>query len=292
MSEIKRFFVSRFPGGTLVEVDLSQIEIVVLAWLTNSKQMKEDVRNGVDFHIKRLSVALGREYTDLLDLYKSGDKDIAKERKKVKSVSFQRSYGAQARSIARDTGLPLSEVESFISAEDRLYPEINQTHAKWIAEVKSSRVPSDRLTEGGFPSGVGTLRSPYGRIYTFSEYDTSDYMREKGVYTAFTPTQIKNYPVQGMAQDIIKCIMGELAIRLINENRTDKIKPIVQVHDDIKFDISPDGIDDSISFIDRIFARGSELVSKNLGINFDLPIRYEITVGPNLAERTKYEGHH
>lgn len=92
MSNIKRVFCSRWYGGSILEADLSQIEVVVQAFLTQDPNMVQDVIKGVDFHVKRLAYVLGEEYDSVWSkCHVLKDPAYVKKRKDIKSFSFQRA---------------------------------------------------------------------------------------------------------------------------------------------------------------------------------------------------------
>ena len=66
MSNIKKCFTSRFEDeGVIMEGDWSQLEVVAQAFLSGDEQMKQDIRDGIDFHCKRLAYKLGMDYETL-----------------------------------------------------------------------------------------------------------------------------------------------------------------------------------------------------------------------------------
>lgn len=95
-SDVKKLFVSRFgDDGYMMEADYSQLEVIIQAWFTGDKQMKQDVRDGVDFHCKRLSAKLGEDYNDVVRKAKNEEDPDYDEysllRTLVKGFTFQRA---------------------------------------------------------------------------------------------------------------------------------------------------------------------------------------------------------
>ncbi len=289
---IKRCFVSRFKDGYIVEGDLAQIEVIVQAFLSGDKKMKQDVWDGVDFHVKRLAWKFNKPYNEIWNLcHVQEDPNWIKERKRAKQFSFQRSYGAGAKAIANSTGMDEQEVKAFIEAEDKMYPGVVQMQDAWVEEVQRNRKPSRKRTLSGKPAGVSHLTSITGKRYVFYEEDTPDFIAKKtGNDTGFKPTQIKNYPVQGFAGEIIKIILVQLYRELKKDPELkNKALLINTVHDSIVLDVHPEAIHKTCKLVQDIIEDGPELIHSWFGFKFDLPIKGEITYGRNWEEQTEYK---
>lgn len=99
-SKVKELFVSRYPGGTIIQSDFSALEVYVQAWLTGCQGLIADLRAGVDMHCKRLSEKTGRPYEEVYRLCKGytdeagvehpADKQWDSMRTDAKVFSFQR----------------------------------------------------------------------------------------------------------------------------------------------------------------------------------------------------------
>lgn len=281
MSDIRRYFPSRWGSqGCLLELDLAQIEIVVQAFLSGDVQMRQDVIDGVDLHCKRLAFKLGEDYDMVLQRCKT-DPVYTKQRKDIKTFSFQRAYGAGARKIAETIGIPIASVKEFIAAEEALYPGVARMQDRWIAEVENNRKPTTRRSSLGVPVGMGWMRSITGKRYVFIEEDAPKFMQ---VHTGFRPTQIKNYEVQGFAGEIIKLLIGRLYRQLAKSNIADRVLTINTVHDSICFDCDLLYLDRALSLIIGVAGAIPELIETTYGFTFDLPIRYEIKAGRNWLD--------
>ncbi|MGH9992863.1 MAG: DNA polymerase [Nitrososphaera sp.] len=288
MSDIKRFFRSRWgDGGRLIEADLSQIEVVVQAVLSGDGQMKQDVRDGVDFHCKRLAFKLGEDYDSVAERCKY-DPVYIKMRKDIKVFSFQRAYGAGVTKISDTLGIPQAEVREFIRVEEELYPGVVTMQKAWIAEVERSRKPTTQRSALGVPVGRGWLRSCLGKRYVFTEEDAPDFLRNRGVHTSFRPTQIKNYEVQGFAGEVLKLILGSLCRKLKSDSLiSDGVLLINTIHDSIVLDARSGLVGVAIEVLRETFGSAPSLIESVYGLNFDLPIRGGISVGINWLEMEK-----
>ena len=278
-SPIRGCFKSRFAGGHLMEVDLSQIEVVVQAFLSGDDNMKQDIRDGVDFHCKRAAFAKGESYEDVLQWAKvDEDPKWVKIRKQSKIVSFQKAYGAGPKKISDTVGISMREVKQFMEAEDRAYPNVPKTQEEWIKQVETSA----HLFNGRVS---GVLKSPIGVQYRFNQ-------EEFNGHKTFKPTCIKNYPIQGFSADILKFILAGLrwVIREFNRQEQPAGEPPVlivnTVHDSVIFDV-PAWVDlpQLGRRLKHYFVTEPISVLKNdYGLDFDAPISADVDVGTNWLD--------
>lgn len=298
MSTIKKCFVSRFgEDGVILEADYSQIEVVGQAFLSGDPQMQQDVKDGIDFHCKRLSFKLKEDYEEVLKKCKDDTNDYYKEyskkRKHIKIFSFQKAYGAGAPTIAYTLGIPVKEVKEFFAIEEALYPTITIQNDKWIEEVEQTKKPSTMRTKKGFQACRGFINSVTGKRYIFTEEDVPGYMQKSwkdGKLTiktiSFKPTKIKNYPVQGFAGELLYMAIGKLARAFLRDKELRaKCILINTVHDSILFDIHKDVLMKALKLIKKIMLDVPTYMNEWFeGLNFDLPLDVEIKFGPNWLE--------
>lgn len=233
-SKVKTIFVSRFghwvtddfgtlqwvPTGKIIQSDFSALEVYVQAILTKCEQLIADLRAGLDMHCKRLAVKEGISYDECYALCKGDKYDKAWDYKRTgaKVFSFQRAYGAGAAKIAASTGMPIEDVQSLIEAEELEYPEISDYFNKRTEEIKKHRKSSGSAVPHPTVPGVfchlgkSHVRTPDGKVYTYIESPSPEYLVKKGVYSSFSPTEIKNYEVQGEGGEWAKAAMW-LAVR-------------------------------------------------------------------------------
>ena len=271
-NEVRSYFKSRYKGGQLLEVDLSQIEVIIQAFKSQDPSMMSDVINGIDFHCKRGALTQHMDYDEFFKLAKVDEvPKYVKIRKGAKQFSFQRAYGAGAPTIADKTGLTLAEVKAFISAEEAEYPEVCAMQEEWVAVVKRSVKPRDGVV-------CGEWRDATGALYRFlrEEY--------KGNWE-IKPTTVKNYPIQGQAGEVLKLILGELRKFLYHYNeRRPKGSPPVHmvntVHDSVIFDVPCwVHIPELAGLIIAVFEKADQYMSDRFKIDFNLPIRADAEAG-------------
>ena len=290
MSRIKECFTSRFTGGVIMEADYSQLEVIGLAFLSQDKLLCEDIRDGIDLHCMSAAGLYGLRYTEVLAGYLAEDPDMTKKRKNAKGFSFQLQYGSGAAAMADQLGLPLKMAQKFIKVYYERYKGVKEYQEYVKAEVLASRKPSSLRTTKGIPAGMGQFTSITGRRYVFQEFDAPDFLVEKGTKTSFSPTQMKNYPVQGFATgDVVPLMMGEVYERLkLSALLGTKALLINTVHDSIMLDVHPDVVFSTAVTVKEVLEDAPHYINKTWGLEFDLPLRVDITTGPTWAEQTQF----
>lgn len=298
-SQVKRVFVSRFgPDGKIIQSDFSSLEIYVQAILTKCKQLIEDLKAGIDLHCKRLSVKEGRPYEEVLLLCK-GDKakGIAKndewdyKRAGAKVFSFQRAYGAGAQKISDSTGIPLDDVKALIEAESKIFPEIDAYFDARALEIKANRKPSGIVIPHPFVNGVmcnlgrSTVRTPDGKLYSYMESPSPEYLVKRGTFASFSPTEIKNYEVQGEGGEWAKAAMW-LAVRYFYKHRNwgGFALLVNQVHDAIYADARADVAQVSAVALHACMEGASDFMEWYFGWKLPLPVPSDTTWGASMMD--------
>ena len=278
-SPIRTHFASRYKDGSLMEVDLSQIEVVVQAFLSQDTNMIQDIKDGIDFHTKRAAFAHKEDYDKLMailddDNHPDQEKWI-KIRKGAKVVSFQKAYGAGVKKISETTGLTRKEVMTFMEAEDTNYPNVPLTQEAWIKEVERTTTVRDGKV-------CGILINPIGVEYRFFQENFNG-------HATYKPTCIKNYGIQGFSADILKIILAGLrkVINLYNVTHQptgrSPLLLINTVHDSVILDV-PKWVDvqDLGRLLRYYFTTEPIAVLKNTwGVDFNVPIKADVDVGVN-----------
>lgn len=299
-SRVKEVFVSRFPGGSIVQSDFSALEVYVQAWLTGAAALLADLRAGKDMHCARLAVKERMPYEEVYALCK-GDK-YSKEwdykRTAAKMVSFQLAYGAGAAKIAASTGLPVAEVEAFIRAEDEANPEVGTYFDGVTEEIKRTRKPAGKVIPHPLaPSimvslGRGTSRTPDGKVYAYPESPSPEYLLKKRVFSTFSPTQVKNYSVQGTGAEVMKAAMW-LAVRAFyaTRNLAGKAHLILTVHDAQYVDAAPEATDRAFAVLHASMTQATALMRRLFQWNIPIDVPSDTVRGDSMAEEKKYTPH-
>jgi DNA polymerase I-like protein with 3'-5' exonuclease and polymerase domains len=293
-SRVKEIFVSRFPGGKIIQSDFSSLEVYVQAILTKCEQLIADLQAGLDMHCVRLAAKEKMAYEEVYHLCKViVDKDWDYKRTAAKGFSFQRAYGAGNKTISEATGIPLEEVEALAEAEDKRYPEIPKYFETRTEQIKASRVAAGIWTKhplngADVQLGVGHSRTPDGKLYTYKESLAPDFLAKKGTLRNFMPTEIKNYEVQGTGGEVAKAGMY-LTVRAFYAFECFDFKALLinQVHDAEYADAHPDVAVKAAALLHACMTEASNYFSWFLQWKIPLPVPTDTTWGPSMAVEDK-----
>ncbi len=268
------------------------------------RQLLEDLRKGLDMHVLRCEQAWGksedRTYEDIL-LAAKDDKHPEhrkwkKARNNAKVFSFQRAYGAGVRKIAATTGMLESEVEALVLVEAERYPEIDAYVEMVTEEIKKNRRPTQRFVDHpDIPGLVCQLArshyiTPDGKMYSFSESPSPKFLAEKpvskgGTSQSFSPTETKNYPVQGTGGEWAKAAMYLSLRAYYRRNNFDGMALLVnQVHDAVYADAHNSVATEAAAMLHACMYEASTYM--DFWFNWDLPIGVpsETKMGDNMME--------
>lgn len=289
-SEVKKMFISRFEGGKMLEVDYSQLEVVVQGVLSQDKNLCSDLRNKIDFHCKRVAAKYGVTYEEAL--YRCKDptyedhKTWKNYRTKCKEFSFQRAYGAGAAAIAGSTGMSIDDVKDLIEAEDEMYPGVAEFNDIVDKQVKRGAKSFKDFSRGGRTFRRGYWQAPTGTMYTFRSYDAPSYLQERGVKDSFMPTEMKNYPIQGTGGEIVQIILGKLFRRFVETDNYGGLALMCNtVHDCVWFDYVPDVQDELCQDVKEIMESVPEVLEELYGMDVPVPFPVELEIGDNLYDK-------
>ncbi|MBT9134823.1 MAG: DNA polymerase I [Firmicutes bacterium] len=309
-SDVKTIFVSRFEGGKIIQSDFSSLEIYVQANLTLCKQLIADLAAGLDLHVVRLAQKEHMDYDEVKKLAKgwkettaSGElihhapvKEWDYKRTGAKVFSFQRAYGAGVKKIAESTGMAEEEVQALADAEDARYPEIPQYYADITAQIKQNRRPLRTLPHPEHPGvichiGESHYRTPDGKLYSYTEQPSPEYLVKKGVTASFSPTEIRNYVVQGMGGEWMKAAMW-LVVRLLyaNKNLDGRALIVNTVHDAAYLDAAGDVALEAAAMLHAAMTEASTLMEFWFKWQIAVPVPSDTTWGNSMMEEEAVPG--
>lgn len=197
--EFRKFFIAK-EGYLLVDADYSQIELRILAHLSNDQNMIYAFKNDVDIH----KVTASQVFNVPIDMV------TPLMRSRAKAVNFGIIYGISAFSLAKDIGVSRKEADSYIKNYFKHYSNIE----KYMQETIN------------FTKETGFAETMFGRRRYLPELKSSNFnLRSFGERVA------RNMPIQGSAADIIKIAMINVDKKIREEKLDAKI--ILQVHDEI-----------------------------------------------------------
>lgn len=290
-SEVKKMFISRFENGVMLEADYSQLEIIGQAVLTKDNNMIADILNQVDFHCKRVAKKFGITYEEAVDWCKNPNNPNYKTgkdaRTKAKTFSFQRAFGAGAAKIAESTGMTEEDVKELIAAEEVMYPNVSKFHASVTQAVENSARPFRDAIRGNKMYRRGWYQLPTGTIFTFRSYDSFAFQQKKGIMDTFSPTEIKNYPTQGICGEIVQIILGKLFRHFVaTKNYNGKAVLCNQVHDSVWIDVHSDIVQEVGRDVKRIMESVPQVLKELYGMDIPVPFPVEVETGKNLYSKS------
>ena len=197
--EMRKFFVAG-QGNMLVDADYSQIELRVLADLSNDENMINAFNNGEDIHTITASQVFGLPVEMVTKQLRS----------RAKAVNFGIVYGIGAFSLAKDIGVTRKEAQEYIDNYLATYSGV----AKYMDHM------IDLAKDRGYSETL------FNRRRYLPELSSSNHMLK-----SFGERVARNMPIQGTAADIIKIAMVKVDERLSKENMKSKL--ILQVHDEL-----------------------------------------------------------
>ena len=198
-AQIRNMFVAS-PGMVLVDADYSQIELRLLAHISDDKVMQNAFLSGEDFHTVTASNVFGVPVDDVTPVLRS----------RAKAVNFGIVYGISAFSLAQDIGVYQNEAKAYMDAYLEKYSGVREYMKNVVEQAKKD----------------GYVDTLYNRRRMLPELKSSNYnMRSFGERVAL------NMPVQGTAADIIKLAMVNVYEKLREQEL--KAKLILQVHDEL-----------------------------------------------------------
>jgi DNA polymerase I-like protein with 3'-5' exonuclease and polymerase domains len=314
---LHRLFVAP-PGWKCIQIDFSQLEVWVMAWLSGDPLLQKHLLEGIDMHCVRLGYYNeDKTYDEIYKLCKVlQDPHWNGERSKAKTVSYQMAYGAMPPKVAESTGLPLETVELIFAKEAETYPNTVKLGDNVMKSIQRTatfslgkNIPGSqkkgasghkfykniellpifdkdgniRYTKDEFRK-VGYWTSPTGKKYHFLQ---NGRMFKGSVSKGFSFTQPKNYPMQGTAADIQGATTAELLRLLIKH--PDKIKMINEVHDSKWFYVKEEFVSQIIPMIRDKIENISAIFSRRFGR--DVPFRFpvDVEIGDNFADMERYD---
>ena len=222
----KAFVAKSTPDWLLLGADYSQIELRILAHLSQDPGLLEAFSRSEDIHAATASSVYGVPLTDV----------TADMRRIAKIMNFGVIYGLSAFGISQQTGLTAEEGKTFIETYFSKYPGIRQ----YIDSVKA------QVGQSGY---VETLN---GRRRYIPEIKSSNFhVRSAGERMAI------NMPIQGTAADIIKIAMVRIQERL--DDLRLRSMMIIQVHDELIFDVPREELEQMKAIVPELMPSAMQL---------------------------------
>jgi len=240
--KIRGAFIPSFKDGLIMSADYSQVELRILAHLSEDQTLINAFTNDMDIHKYTASLIFDCTEQDIDDTM----------RNQAKTVNFGIIYGMSPYGLSKELGITPDIAKGFIDAYFLRYPKVAEYIQKQI----------------GYAKEKGYVLTMFNRRRYIPEINSSNQnVRQFAERTAM------NTPIQGSAADMIKLAMIDIYRDI--KNRALKSKMILQVHDELVFDIPKD----ELNVLSEIVKKGMEEV-----IKLKVPVKVNISSGKNWME--------
>ena len=201
--KIRKTFIAQ-GEKRIFAADYSQIELRIMAHLSEDKNLLKAFKNKIDIHSFTASEIFAIDIENV-----SSD-----DRRAAKAINFGLIYGMSSFGLSKQLGIPISAAKDYMDVYFERYPRIKS----YMNQIKD------------FAKNNGYVETIYGRKLYLPEISSKNVQRRK-----YAERTAINAPVQGSAADIIKIAMIQIDQWLSN-NKSD-VKMIMQVHDELVFEI-------------------------------------------------------
>lgn len=203
--EIRRAFVPE-EGEVFFSADYSQIELRIMAHLSEDEHMVADFNSGLDIHAATAARIFHKTVEEV-------DRD---ERRKAKTANFGIIYGISAFGLSERMGVSRGEAKELIENYFATYPKVREYMNESIERAKQT----------------GYITTQFGRRRYLADINAGN-----ATVRGYAERNAVNAPIQGTAADIIKLAMVAIDRRLREEKLQTRM--ILQVHDELNFSVPP-----------------------------------------------------
>ncbi|MFH1745177.1 MAG: DNA polymerase I [bacterium] len=245
--EIRKAFVAPL-GRKFISADYSQIELRLAAHLSGDERMIKAFHDGVDIHSSTAAEIRGIKL-----------EDVTKEmRREAKATNFGILYGQGPYGLSRSADIPFARAREFIDQYFSIFKGVRKYLDKTMEKARAK----------------GYVETLFSRRRYLPDLNSSMPMARKAA-----ERMAVNAPIQGTAADIMKIAMINID-KIIEEKFDEKVKMLLQVHDELIFEVE-DGMVEEAS---KIIKREMENV-----IKLSVPIEVDVKIGNNWGEMKKYD---
>lgn len=217
--QIRECFVPLEEGDVFLSADYSQIELRLLAHLSDDEHLIDAFLSGEDFHAKTASRVFDVPLEEVTPLLRS----------RAKAVNFGIVYGQQAYGLSQSLDIPFGDAKDMIDRYFAAYSGVRKYLDQIVDKAKST----------------GYAETMFGRRRYIPELHARN-AQQRG----FGERTAMNHPMQGSAADIIKIAMRQVQEELIAQGA--KTKLILQVHDELDFSVPQDELEEVTVLVKRI----------------------------------------
>ena len=239
---VRKAFIAR-DGYKIVAADYSQIELRIMAHLSGDQGLLDAFAHGKDIHRATASEVFNVAEDDVTD----------NQRRSAKAINFGLIYGMSAFGLAKQLHVSRQEAQEYMDLYFKRYPGVLDY--------------MDRTRD--FAKQHGYVETVFGRRLYLPEIKSSNGARRKGAERAAI-----NAPMQGTAADVIKMAMIQVD-DWIRSTGSDDVVMIMQVHDELVFEIKQDTLDTNVATIVELMEQAATL---------SVPLKVEAGNGENWEE--------
>ncbi len=239
---IREAFIAE-PGNVMVSLDYSQIELRILAHIADISALKQAFSDGLDIHAMTASEMFDVPLNEMTP-------DI---RRQAKAINFGVIYGISGFGLARNLRIPRAEAQGFIDRYFERFPGIRRYMDDTIAFAKEH----------------GYVQTLFGRKIHTPEINA------KGPHAGFARRAAINAPIQGTAADVIRRAM----VRMPGAINGLPAKMLLQVHDELLFEVDESAVDQTVSVARSIMEGASDPA-----VELDVKLVVDAGQGANWAE--------
>ncbi len=223
---IREAFVA--PQGTkIVAIDYSQIELRIMAHLSDDKGLLTAFANNLDIHKKTASEVFSTPFEEV----------TTEQRRAAKAVNFGLIYGMSAFGLARQLDIKRGEAQSYIDKYFERFPGV-------LTYMETTRVNAEKQ---------GYVETLFGRRLYLPDITARNVPRRKAAERAAI-----NAPMQGTAADIIKMAMINV-YQWLTSNDIQGVKMVMQVHDELVFEIDENLVDEYLPILTDLMESAASL---------------------------------
>ena len=222
---IRKVFVPA-EGYVFVDADYSQIELRVLAHMSQDKNLIEAYRQAQDIHRMTASQVFHTPFDEVTDL----------QRRNAKAVNFGIVYGISSFGLSQDLSITRKEAGEYIEQYFKTYPGVKEFLDRQVAEAKER----------------GYVTTMFGRRRPVPEISSSNFMQR-----SFGERIAMNSPIQGTAADIIKIAMVRVNRALKEHNLKSRL--ILQVHDELLIETAREELEQVKAILKREMEGAADL---------------------------------
>ncbi len=245
--EIRKAFHAQEASSKIISADYSQIELRLLAILSEDKEMIHAFKEGIDIHTRTAAL-----------IFDIPEEQVTKEqRSQAKTINFGIIYGMGSVKLSQTLNISRAEAKKFIENYFKTFPTIKN----WMDEAVQ------------FAKQNEYCETMWGRRLYLPEINKDNRFASDAERVAV------NMPIQGSAADIIKTAMNNLQKRLTEKYDNDGVKMIIQVHDELIFEVEFYYVDEAKNIIREEMERA--LPDKYRGV---IPLTVDIGEGDNWYE--------